>query len=409
MRFELFVALRHLMSRERRALISVITTISILGVIVGVAALVAVIAVMDGADRVYMRQLIDVYSHIEVYDVSGAGFAQYREIVKEVEKDPEVVAASPILKRFAALKLDSNFSDSGAMVPAMILGVDPDTEGKVSKIGRKEGMVMGKRIPGDGEVVLGNKLSEQLRVAVGDIVFAVNNKIARTANGPIIKQSKLKVAGLFRSGIYEVDNTFAYVSLKTAQNMNVLDDQVDFVHASVKNPYMADAVKKTLSKRLGPGYKVQSWADLSPDFFAALKLEKIGMFIILLLIVIVAALNIISTLILVTMEKTREIGVLRAMGCSRRSIRRIFILEGAIIGVAGTVLGVGLGLIIAYLLPHIPLNMPEAIYGFSGLPVYVNYMTILIIVGSSIAISACGVGYPRRPCGPSQHRGGPAL
>lgn len=415
MGFEFFVAIRHLMSRERRALISIITTISILGVVVGVAALVAVIAVMDGADKVYLKQLIDVYAHLEIYkhDEVGENIVEmdnYRKVLKTLAEDPEVVAASPVLKRFAALKLQAGLTQTNSLYPAQILGVDPDLEGKVSRIGEENGGVVGSRIPHDGEIVVGNVLAQQIRkplatplqaqvngkwvmitdapLGIGDELYALTGRMAQTANGVVPKQSKLRVVGMFASGIYDIDKQVAYVSLATSQRMNLLDDVVDLVHVRLKDPNLADGAKKRIAAKLGPLYQVRTWGELNPEFFKALKLEKVAMFVILLLVIIVAALNIISTLILVTMEKTREIGVLRAMGTSRRSIRRIFLIEGGLIGVVGTVLGVGLGLVVCYFLKyHCPIELPEAVYGLNGLPVQVEVATVLEIMACSIGLS----------------------
>jgi len=406
MRFEFFIALRHLMSRERRALISIITAISILGVIVGVTALIMVIAVMDGAKADYLQKLIDQYAHIEVWGALGE-IRDYPDVLKVVQQDPDVVAASPILQRYAMLKRTTGFSRSRMMQPARVYGIDPALEEKVSKIGRTDKDFVGKTAPGDGEIVLGAILAQQLGLAQeiedpdekkrwvfeeGAALYALTGAVAHTASSIVPKQAKLSLVGVFKSGMFEVDQNFAYTSLRTCQDMNVLEDVVDLVHARVKDPHKAEEVKRRLqrsvSAQLASPYVVRSWADLNPEFFRALKLEKVVMFVILLLVVIVAALNIIATLILVTMEKTREIGILRAMGCSRRSIARIFVLEGALISCVGTGLGVMLGLIGCYFLKyHCPVDIPEAVYGLDGVPVLVKPLTVLTIMVCSIGIS----------------------
>lgn len=390
MRFEFFIALRHLMSRERRALISIITAISIIGVVVGVAALVVVISVMDGADQEYMKQLTDVYAHIEISGSMGE-LADYGEVMKLVNEEPEVVASSPILKRFAAFRLKSSPYGNAArtLFAAQVMGVDPNLEGAVTRIGEKNKDVIGERIPKDGEVVLGVKLAEDMGVRLGDEIFGMSGKYATTGSaGAVPKQSNLKVVGFFKSGVYEVDKTVAYMSIATCQRLNLLDDVVDAVHLRLKDRNLADKVKARLMEKLGPLYRVYTWGEINPSFFYALKLEKLGMFIILLLVIIVAALNIISTLILVTMEKTREIGILRAMGTSRRSIRRIFMLEGAFIGIAGTLIGTALGYFLCYLLKnHVRIELPEAVYAMDRLPVKTDAISVLIIMASSVAIS----------------------
>lgn len=419
MAFEFFVALRHLMSRERRALISVITAISVLGVVVGVTALIGVIAVMDGAHRDYFRKLIDQYAHLEVYAYDPIGgvrdMENYRELMAEIEKEPEVVAVSPVLKGYAMIKREAGFSSMHEFRPSQVFGIDPEAEDRVSRLIAEDGrQVMGKRVPGEREIVLGRLLARQLGIASpvrapdgrpmkdeqgrevwrwqeGQEVYALTGKVARTATGIVPKQSRLRVVGIFHSGLFDVDRGVAYVSLETFQQMNVLGDVVNLVHARVEEPYRAEGVKKRLTLRLqqrfGPRYLMRTWAQLNPEFFKALKLEKLGMFVILLLVVLVAGLNIVATLILVTMEKTREIGILRAMGASRRSIRRIFLFEGLFIGILGTGIGVLAGLVLCYFLKyHFPIELPEAVYGLDGLPVQVRLSTVLIIMGCSIAV-----------------------
>ena len=419
MAYEFFVALRHLMSRERRALISVITGISVLGVVVGVTALIGVIAVMDGAQQDYFRKLIDQYAHLEIYAGDGFGgvkdMANYRQIMAFVEKDPEVLAASPVLRGYAMIKREAGFSRTHAFRPAQVFGIDAEAERRVSQLIDGDGReVMGKRVPGKREIVLGRILARQLGIAwpvrgtdgkvakdaegkemwqwrQGVDVYAMTGKVAVTANNITPKQSRLRVVGIFHSGLFDVDRGVAYVSLHTFQQMNVLDDVVNLVHARLDDPYRAEDVKDRLFQgirnQFGPGYLMRTWAQLNPEFFKALRLEKLGMFVILLLVVLVAGLNIIATLILVTMEKTREIGILRAMGASRRSIRRIFLFEGLFIGILGTGIGVVAGLILCYFLKyHFPIELPEAVYGLDGLPVQVRLTTVLIIMASSVVV-----------------------
>jgi len=412
------------MSRERRKLISIITVISILGVVVGVTALIAVIAVMDGAQEDYFRKLIDQYAHIEVWKMDRWGeprpIENYQALRSLIEDDPAVVAASPVIKhqRFAILQRDVRGEGGMTGNPTQVLGIDPDLEQRVSTLIPTEGdsldpedpddrktiqnlrpeemkpKLWGKRIPDRGEIVIGMALFKGLRVTLGDSVIAMTTKLAQTANSIVPKKKRLRVVGVFQSGLYDVDRMMSYVSLQTAQDMYVLGDEVDMLHAKLEDPYEAPAAQGRMQKALmerfpNEQFIVRTWQQLNPEFFKALALEKLAMFIILLLIVIVAALNIISTLILVTMEKTRQIGILRAMGTPRRSIARIFMIQGVLIGTVGTGLGVALGLIVCWFLEtQLPDGLvPEAVYGLDGLPVLVKPVTVLIIVGCSIGIS----------------------
>ncbi|HBF34000.1 TPA: hypothetical protein DDW35_05505 [Candidatus Sumerlaeota bacterium] len=405
MRLELSIALRHLMSRERRALVSVITIISIMGVIVGVAALITVIAVMDGAQHDYLAKLIDQYAHLEVWQFDEAGAQRpgenYDAVRKIMDQDPEVLGASPVLQGFAMLKRDAKFDNMASIRPVQIYGIDPKLEEKVSKIVMqpkvlKEGEVdldpplQGTKDPGDHEIVIGCELAKLMRLGLGDEIYAITGKVAHTANGIVPKQSKLRVAGIYKSGVYDMDSKVAYTSLKTSQDLQMIEDEVTMIHARLKDPYRADIVKAhiqdVLETKFNKRYITRSWGELQPEFFRALFLEKLAMYIILMLIVIVAALNIISTLILITMEKTRQIGILRAIGASRRMIARIFLIQGALIGVVGTASGTLIGFLICYILKyHIPKTLiPEAIYGLNGMPVLIQWDTVLTIAALSI-------------------------
>jgi lipoprotein-releasing system permease protein len=425
--FEWSVALRHLMSRERRRLVSIITVISILGVLVGVMALVVVISVMDGAQEDYLAKLIDQFSHLEIWESDPAWgtvrpLENWREVCEIIETDPDVIATSPVLRFFSMLKRDARFDNSRSFRPSQIYGIVPEMEARVSRLlpqeyeksaegSESEGAlgpmgglldvknvppIRGKRSPGEREVVLGHLLARQMGLDLGDDIYALTGQVAHTAMGIVPKQSKLRVAGIFRSGLFQADEMIAYCSLETAQEINLQEGTVDFIHARVTDRYKADSIKERvreeLTKKTRRSYIVRSWSELNPEFFQALWLEKIAMFIILLLVVVVAGLNIISTLILVTMEKTRQIGILRAMGCPRRSIARIFMKQGFLIGAVGTILGVLGGLFLCWFIKTQLLDftrdiIPEAIYGLEGLPVLVKPMTVFLIMISSMSIS----------------------
>lgn len=403
--FEFFVAIRHLMSRDRRALISVITGISILGVVVGVAALVSVIAVMDGAKQDYFKQLTEVFAHIEIYQKASYGEVEpikdYKEILKIIASDPDVIAAAPILKRPAALRVASTKDETPPLGFAMVMGIVPNAEGQVTGMGAAPENtknvryhVTGQPVPPERGIVMGFRLAEKMGVKPGDSVTALTNTPSASTNRAPITPTKLNIVGTFKSGIYDIDRQVVYTSLATCQKMNILPDVADLLHAKIKDPFNANVVRNRIMAKLetkfGDNFTSRTWSELNPGFFQALNLQRLALFIILLLIVIVAALNIISTLFLVTMEKTREIGVLRAMGASHGSIGRIFLIEGALIGFVGTFLGVLLGFIVCYFLKyHFPIELPESVYSLNvkGLPILIKWTTILEIIGSSVGIS----------------------
>ncbi|MBM3334644.1 ABC transporter permease, partial [Candidatus Sumerlaeota bacterium] len=242
-------------------------------------------------------------------------------------------------------------------------------------------------MPGEREIVLGCVLAERLRVHIGDSVYAVT-ALGRFATGPHPKIAKLRVCGLFQTGLYDVDALMAYTSLETAQRIYLLEDVADAIHLRVRDPYRLGPVKARLQEKLADQpLHVRGWDEQNPDFFAALKLEKVVMFVILLLIVLVAAFNIISTLVMIVMEKTREIGILRSMGTSQRQILRIFVLQGLIVGAFGIVVGMAIGFFICWSLQTwFPIELPAGVYGISTMPVLIRWDTIAIIMVCALAI-----------------------
>lgn len=385
MLFENYISRRYLLSQEHKALVSIITVISILGVMVGVAALITVIAVMDGFDETLIKKMTGTYSHIEIVPPYQMGIQNYEKLVEDVSSVPGVVAAAPLLRRQAFLQPTTGIETQ--KLGALILGIDPVQERRVTTV--LDNMIQGKREPGFREIILGNELARRLGVTPGnpeyDTVYAIT-KLAKTANGPWAKINQLKVTGIFKSGLYDVDSNFGFVSMATMQHIFLLEDEADVVHARVEFPARVSEYARRLSEKLEPFYTVRTWKELSPDFFYALKLEKVVMFIILLLIVVVAAFNIIGTLIMVTTQKTREIGILKSMGASNRNIMRIFLLHGITIGVFGTGMGVLLGMALCFVLKKIKYGLPPAVYGIQTLPVLLKPTTVLIIVACSFIL-----------------------
>ncbi len=383
MRFEQFISLRYLFSRERRFLVSIISIISILGVALGVTALITVIGVMDGFDEELIDKLMGVFSHIEVWGNWRQPIENYDELMKKIQNEvPEVTGIAPVIARQALIQRDTGIESP--KVGIELRGIDPDIEGEVTSIPRS--IIRGKAQPGTRGVILGDQLAQRLGVMVGDTVYAIT-RLAKTANGPFAKTVRLRIDGIFKSGLYEVDANFAYTDLETMQDIFVLSDEVDFIHLRIENAYEVGKVRKKIHAMLGPDYLLRTWSEINPDFFKALRLEKLAMFIILLLIIVVAAFNIIGTLIMITTRKTREIGIIKSMGATNGSVMRIFLFYGILIGLIGVLLGLILGVGICYVLAnHIHYGLPEAVYGIETLPVKVKPLTIAIIVCSTMII-----------------------
>jgi lipoprotein-releasing system permease protein len=385
MRFEFFVSRRYLASRERRGLISLITIISVGGVAIGVAALIVVIAVMDGFDKELMERIMGSWSHLTIQRGYGSGMEDYREVVAIVEQDPDVLAAAPLIQRQAFLQPRLAVEATNRGVGVRVYGFDLERESEVTSYMRD--VDSGTSQPALREIVLGSVLAERLGVGVGGVVYAAT-KLGQFATGPHPMIRKLAVSGTFTTGLYEVDANIAYTSMDTAQLIFMLGDVADQIHMRVRDPYRLNPVKRRLLERLRERFLgVLGWDKLNPEFFSALKLEKIAMFIILLLIVLVAAFNIIGTLVMIVIEKTREIGILRSMGCSQRQILMIFLTQGLIVGVFGILVGLAIGFFICWSLNSwMPIEMPAGVYGISTMPVLIKWETVGIIVAAALAI-----------------------
>jgi lipoprotein-releasing system permease protein len=391
--FESFISRRYLLSKEHKALVSIITIISILGVTVGVAALITVISVMDGFDATLIKKMTGTYSHIEIRSAFPQGIIDYDKLTDDIEAREGIVAASPMIRRQAFLQKSTGIETQ--KVGALLMGIDTIRERKVSTVLDK--IVRGRMELGYREILLGEELARRLGVdpdAPGNNSIYAITKLAKTANGPWAKINQLKVTGTFKSGLYEVDSNFAYVSMGTMQKIFLLDDMADLIHAKVESPIHVSKYSEPIEEKYSPYFIIRTWKELSPDFFYALKLEKIVMFIILLLIVVVASFNIIGTLIMVTTQKTREIGILKSMGASNKSIKRIFLLHGITIGAFGTGIGVIVGIVLCLILQKIEFELPPAVYGIKTLPVLIKPLTVWLIVASSMFLCVVAAVIP---------------
>jgi lipoprotein-releasing system permease protein len=380
-----FVSTRYLLSRQGKTLVSLITAISVLGITVGVTALIVVISVIDGFDRVLVERTMGVFSHLQVVPAYEA-IETPEEIVEKLKSFPDVVAAAPIITQQTFFQAATGVE--AERVGGYLRGLDPKREPNITTL--MDNIIAGTGVPGDREVVLGKELARRLNVVPGDSIYALG-KIARTATGPVPKLSRLRVVGIFDSGLYDIDSGLAYATLDTVQRLFAMDGDVSAVHAKTTDPYRAFETKAEVWKALDGRYRVQTWQEINPQFFEALFMEKVAMFVILLLIVVVAAFNIIGTLIMVVSQKTREIGILKSMGAGKGEILRIFLFHGLVIGVVGTGLGFALGDRLCWFVEnHIDkiYQLPGNVYyGVDKLPVDMEPLTIGIILGCSLLIS----------------------
>jgi lipoprotein-releasing system permease protein len=390
--FELFLGLRYLKAKRKQTFISVITIISILGVMVGVMALVVVLSVMNGFRADLMSKILGVNSHLLVLSYAGA-FKDYGAVTEKVAGTGDVIAATPFIYNQVMVKQAGNVSG------AILRGIDPRSAGRVLNIEKmiKEGALssLEARRGGLPTIILGRELSKLLGAFPGDTVTVVSPEGKLTPLGRVPNTQAFRVAGIFDSGMYEYDASMLFVSLTEAQAFLGLGDRVTGLEARVRDVEQSDRIAKEIEKELGYPFWTKDWKMMNRSLFAALKLEKITMFVILTMIVLVGALNIISTLVMVVMEKTRDIAVLRAMGASARNIMTIFIFQGLLVGLVGTVAGLASGLGLCHLLGRYKfISLPSDVYYISTLPVRVEVMDVWFVAAAAVIISFLATLYP---------------
>jgi len=406
MSFELLISLRHLKAKRAQKFISLNTWISIGGVALGVMALIVVIAVMSGFGKDLRDKILGTNSHIVVTNITRSGIDDFESVLKKVMQSDGIKAAAPFILNQVMLTFGSKSSG------VVVRGVDPEREAMVSdleknmiqgEIGMLKSRKKNKEGPGHDNIILGKELSQKLGVQVGDAISMVSPASRLTPMGLIPKIKLFEVVGLFESGMFEYDSSLAFISIQSAQRFFAMKGKVSGIEIRVENIDSADQIAELLQENLGFPYYVRDWMRMNKNLFSALRLEKIVMFIILILIILVAAFNIVSTLFMVVMEKTKEIAILKSMGASRTSIMKIFSFQGLIIGLLGTLIGCVGGFTIVPNLNKIVgfienifgiTAFPSDVYYLDKLPSEIQYMDSFLIVVFSIAICFVASLYP---------------
>ncbi len=397
MSFEFFISIRYLLAKRRQTFISLVTFISIAGVGVGVTALIVVLAVMNGFHDDLRGRILGITSHVNITSFAGT-ISNYREVMAEVEKEKGVVGSTPFI--YAPVMMTS-----GRSAGAVLRGIDPLTASKVLKL--QENLVRGnladlvqpsQEAPGTYPgIILGYELANNLNTRVGEYLTIISPSGRLTPMGQAPRSRLFRVVGIIQSGMYEYDNTLAYVDLPVAQQFLGIGDSVTGIEVRVDDIYKAGEIAEALKKRLGPPFYISDWIKMNSSFFSALKLEKAVMFVILTLIILVAAFNIVSSLTMLVMEKGRDIAILKAMGATTASIRKIFVLEGFLIGICGTALGVLGGYTLCSLLGRYKfIDLPIDVYHISKLPVKMETLDMVTIALAAICISLLATLYPSR-------------
>ena len=399
MSFEYFIGGRYLRARQKQAFINLITILSIAGVTVGVMALIVVLAVMAGFEADLKSHILGGQSHVIVLR-HGGEFSDYREVMQSIEKVDGVVASTPFIYTQGMLRSKNGLSG------AVIRGVDPLTAGQVittlkklnlpSAADKNASPQNGPAVPG---IVLGKVLARNIGVfEEGKIVHLISPRGMLSPIGHVPAMKQFKVMGFFQSGMYDFDSSFAYIHLKDAQKILRMGDTVTGVEVRVDEIYKAREIADRIIDHIRFPYWARDWIQMNQNLFRALKMERFVMFIILTLIILVAAFNIASTLIMMVMGKTRDIAILKAMGATNKNIRKIFVFNGMVIGFIGTALGVVLGLLLCFGLKHYDIyELTGDIYYFTTtLPVKLEVINVLAIIAAAIVICFLATLYPAR-------------
>jgi lipoprotein-releasing system permease protein len=393
--FELFVAIRYLLARRKQAFISLISLISTLGVMVGVMALLIALALMTGLQGELRDRIVGSSAHIYVFKVGGAGLTDYQADVQKLKTVPRVTGAAPAILGQGIIK---SATQNGFVT---IKGIIPQFEAEVTDV--EKAMQSGSlealnpvegRPPG---IVIGKELAKKLGAFVGDDVYVITAEGSTlTPFAEIPTPRRFRIVGLFTLGLFEFDQAYAFVHLDAAKRL-VARSTPDMIELRVDDMFAAREIAETIPQRLGSEYMPQDWSDLNQSLFSALKLEKMAISVTIGLIVMVAALNIVASLILLVMEKSRDIAILKTMGSSAASIRRIFMFQGLVIGLIGTTLGAVFGWVVIYIADRYKLvSVPLDVYQISHVPFRLELDDFVVVVISAIVICFVATIYPSR-------------
>lgn len=394
MRVDFFLASRYLSARSSSRFLNLITIIAIGGICVGVMALIVVVGVMSGLQREVRDRILGTNPHIMVLTLGeGLRIDDWRPALATAREDPAVTVAEPFMYSEALIFKDIDYQQGFAL-----RGISQDATSRLGEqlvSGRWEFSDTRSGLPG---LVLGFRLANRLLVVPGDTVSLVSGHgMELTPAGFIPKFKKFEVVGLFKSGMFEYDNQMGYMSLEAAQELLGMGEAVTGLALWVRDPWRVETVAERIEDALGYPFTLRDWQTTNEGLFSALKLEKMGMTLVLLLIVLVAAFNIVSTLIMVVTDKTREIGILRSMGMTSNGILRVFLLQGLIIGFAGTLLGLVGGIGLSWAIDYFGLiSLPGDVYLISEIPITLSPLDVGLIVVLSVLISFTATIYPSR-------------
>jgi lipoprotein-releasing system permease protein len=411
MAYEFFISKRYLRAKRKQVFVSIITFISIFGIFLGVAALIIVLAVMNGFEEDLRIKILGIKSHIELTTDMVGPMKDYEKVQERIASEEGIVASTPFIYSQAMIR------NGNGVTGVIIRGLETQSAFKVINLGKiREGNIeflnklpadLSKRYKNEDArltgIVIGREMARNLGIFLYDTITIISPVGVSTPMGMVPRMKKFIVVGIFESGFYEYDSTLAYLSLKSCQDFLQMGDTVTGIDIKVDDIYKADSIASKIQSKLGFPFWAHNWMQMNKNLFSALKLEKRVMFIILSLIVIVAAFNIISALIMIVMEKNKDIAILKSMGATSGSIMKIFIYQGLIVGVIGTLSGCAAGLAVALNLQRVSLFiekmfhfkfLPGDVYYLSELPSKVNYSDVVIIIIGTLLVCFLSTIYP---------------
>ncbi len=399
LRFELYIAARYLRAKRRQAVVGLVTLISVAGVAAGVAALVVALAINNGMQRDLQDRLLGATAHVDLMRVKNDGIRNWQPLLERVSHLPHVTAAAPGMYEQVMVSNGprSGFAMLKAIIPARertvsdLLGMI--TSGSAADLAPGESTV-GSSTEALPPLVVGKDLAETLGVVVGDAVLVTSPQGELTPVGIIPRYGKFRIAGIYHSGIYQYDSAMSFVRLSDAQKLFSEPDVITVISFKVDDMYKAPAVGKEIEQAAGPGFQTTNWIEVNRELFRALALEKIVTFIIIGLIVLVAALNILIALTMMVMEKTRDIAVLMSFGVLPNQVRRIFLMQGLLISLLGTVAGLIIGYAACWAGGHYHIPLSADLYNIDTLPFAPAWRDGVLVAVVSIGVSLLATLYP---------------
>ncbi len=393
--FEFFVAQRYLKAKRKQAVISLITVISVLGVAAGVMALVVALAINNGFRNTLQRSLLGAYAHVNIMEKEpGYGIQNWRELIRKLKKLPHVAGAAPTL--YGQVYIYSPTQSDGAVLKGVQTEAELDTSDMLChlKAGSLANLNVDTGFPG---IILGAKLAQGLALKMNDLANVISPQGEMTPFGPRPRSQRFRVVGIFESGFYEIDSVWVFTSLAAAQRLLSVDDVVNSIELKLDDIYKAPEVARQADRVVGPKLGATTWMEQNRHILNALTMEKAVTVVTIGLIVLVAALNILITLIMMVMEKNRDIAILVSMGAKTAQIRRIFMFQGVLIGVVGAAIGLVAGHVLCFLAETYRwIRLDEEVYSLSYVPFNPRWIDSVWIAAMAIVISFLATLYPAR-------------